>query len=207
MLIVGAGGHAKEVYEVLRLQHPATEMAFWDEDPSLPNQVLNCPLLRTDAEAAEWLVNHDLRFVLGVGGPRTRRLLTERMGKLGGLPTGCRAPSAILGSYGIELGSGIDVMHRVLLTTHVTVGRGTLINAGCTLSHDVQVGNYCELGPGALLTGSVQVGDETLIGAGAVVLPGVHIGRRVTVAAGAVVTKNVHDGVTVMGVPARPSVA
>ena len=204
MLIVGAGGHAKEVYEVLRLQHPAAEIAFWDEDSSLPDTILSCPLLRTDAEAAEWLVNHDLRYVLGTGGPRTRRLLAERMGKLGGLPIGCRASSAILGSYGMDIGAGTDVMHRVVVTTHVSVGRGTLLNVGCTLSHEVRVGAFCEVGPGVLLTGGVQVGDETLIGAGAIVLPGIHIGRRVTVGAGAVVTKPVHDGATVMGIPAGP---
>jgi acetyltransferase-like isoleucine patch superfamily enzyme len=58
--------------------------------------------------------------------------------------------------------------------------------------------------PGAHLAGEVQIGASSWIGIGSSVCQGIRIGSRVTVGAGAVVTEDVLDGVTVLGVPARP---
>jgi serine acetyltransferase len=50
----------------------------------------------------------------------------------------------------------------------------------------------------------VAIGTGVLIGTGAQILQYLHIGPGATVGAGAVVTRNVPEGLTVIGVPARP---
>jgi acetyltransferase-like isoleucine patch superfamily enzyme len=54
------------------------------------------------------------------------------------------------------------------------------------------------------LAGDVRVGDRSWIGIGASVRQGVRIGDGVIVGAGAAVVSDVPDGLTVVGVPARP---
>jgi serine acetyltransferase len=53
--------------------------------------------------------------------------------------------------------------------------------------------------------GSVTAGHRVLVGAGAAVREGLHLGDDVRVGAGAAVVGDVAAGLTVVGVPARPS--
>ncbi len=57
--------------------------------------------------------------------------------------------------------------------------------------------------PGVHLGGEVTVGQGALIGIGASVMPGRSVGAGTVVGAGAVVTRDLPAGVTAVGVPAR----
>ncbi len=61
--------------------------------------------------------------------------------------------------------------------------------------------------PAQTFPGGVGIGEGALVGTGAQVLQYLHIGAGATVGAGAVVTRNVPEGLTVVGVPARPQSA
>jgi serine acetyltransferase len=53
--------------------------------------------------------------------------------------------------------------------------------------------------------GTVSIGEATLMGAGSTVIQKCVIGAFVIVGAGAVVVTDLPDGVTAVGVPARPT--
>ena len=102
------------------------------------------------------------------------------------------------------MGQGCYIGPLTAVTTHVRLGGGVQVNAGCTLSHDVVVGAFTTIAPGVHMAGGVVVEDGATIYTGAAVLPQIRIGRGAIVGAGAVVTSDVHPGVTVVGVPAKP---
>ena len=160
------------------------------------------PIIKTEAAAREIFAN-DPSYILGVGGCQIRYHLTLKMNELGGQLTSAIADTANIGKFNVELGSGINVMHGVLISNDVKIGEGTLLNANSLIHHDVSVGHFCEISPGSILTGRVQVGNYTTIGSGAVILPKVNIGSNVIIGAGAVVTKDVKDQSIAIGVPAR----
>lgn len=84
------------------------------------------------------------------------------------------------------------------------IGRGAILNTGCSVDHDCILGMTVHVSPGARLAGGVIIGEGSWIGIGASVKQLVRIGSRVIVGAGAVVLADVPDGITVVGVPARP---
>jgi sugar O-acyltransferase (sialic acid O-acetyltransferase NeuD family) len=204
MIIIGAGGHAKEVAGVLKESAQLKNLFFYDDvTENIPPLVWNeFKVLRNTEEASREL-KKDPRFVLGIGAPKFRHQFTLKFESLGGILTSVISPFAKIGTHGVELGVGLNIMTDAVITEDISIGKGSLIHIQSSLHHDSKVGEFCELLPGCHVLGNVTIGNFTSIGSGAVILPRIKIGDNVVVAAGAVVTKNLPDGVKVKGVPAN----
>lgn len=201
MLLVGAGGHAREVFDVLKSEYDV--LYFFDSiSQSLPMGVRSEQWLRTDQEVRS-LFSQDNRFVIAVGGTQTRKQLCEHVEGLGGKSVTCVASSAVVSKERVDIGAGCNIMHQAFISCDTRVGKGSLVNTRVNIHHDVEVGSFCEIGPAAVLLGRVKLGMGVFIGAGAVILPGISIGDYAVVGAGAVVTKNVASNATVKGIPAQ----
>lgn len=181
------------------------EIFCYDDTPANMDETLlgRFKILKSPEEARQ-AFRKDPRFVIGVGKPAARELLSDKLESLGGKLTSVISPTASIGCFNNTLGEGLNIMTGAVITEEVTIGRGTLINANATIHHEATIGEFCEIGPGAHILGKVSIGKLTSIGSGAVLLPGIEVGKNVIIGAGAVVTKNVTAGVKVAGAPARP---
>lgn len=86
-------------------------------------------------------------------------------------------------------------------TGGITIGDGTLIGHGCTLTtlnHHLDPNRRADMLPAPIV-----IGHNVWLGAGVAVVPGVTIGDGSVVGAGAVVTHDVPADTIVAGVPAR----
>jgi sugar O-acyltransferase (sialic acid O-acetyltransferase NeuD family) len=204
MLIVGAGGVAKEVLEIYHQLGIDKELYFYDDVSNINDeQIFNRFNILTSMEQAEQLFITDNRFSIAVGKPAFRFLLYNKFVAAGGKCLSAISPLAHIGHYEIEIGNGSIIMAGTVITSNVKIGMGCLINPNCTISHDCIIGDFVEISPGVNITGKCSIGNNCSIGTGAVILPGVIIGNNAVIGAGAVVTKNVAEGLTVVGVPAQ----
>ena len=204
MVVIGAGGHAKEIYDLLVRSKDLKGLYFFDSlSANLPDLLFDKhPVIRS-FEELEKQFKVDPRFVLGMGNPAIRKELADKCISIGGELTSVISSTAIIGTYKMTFHKGLNIMHGVIITNEVNIGEGTLINANATIHHDCIIGQYCEISPSASITGNVTIGDYCSIGTGAVILPKIKIGNHVTIGAGAVVTKNIEDHQTYIGVPAK----
>lgn len=204
MLIAGAKGHALEILDVLFPQYAGDEIVFFDNisDTFKIDTINRFCIIRTEEELEE-LFKKDNRFVLGIGNPVVRKKMAEYLASKKGALHSVISANAIISKHNVKLGTGLNIMHGVIIQPEVSIGDGTLINAAVILHHQSTVGAYCEICPGAIITGNVQIGNNTFIGSGAIVLPGIKIGSNVKIGAGAVVINDVEDGITVVGNPAQ----
>lgn len=205
MLVIGAGGLAKDIIYVTTELGMSDSIVFYDDVSDLNSLDINRKfrVLRTKEEAESYFRHEDDRFILGIGKPALRKSMCERFRSMGGILTTLSSPTASVGSYMTDIDAGTIILPLSIISNASSVGEGCLIHHRAVISHDCTVGDFCELSPGATLLGHVTIGELTHIGANATIIPGIRIGSRCRIGAGSVVNHDVPDSKVVVGNPAR----
>lgn len=206
MLILGAGGHAKEVIDVLLSNCYKGEIALFDNmtpNNNWPNMYKSYCRIQSDTELKSWFNKNGNQFIVGIGGIASRKILWDKAIINGGVPKTLIAKNAVIGYSEVDLGEGTTIMQLAFVSSCVRIGKACLINTRANIHHDVTIGSFCEISPAATLLGKVCLGQNVFIGSGAIVLPKVSIGDNCIIGAGAIVTKDVPDNVMIKGNPAR----
>lgn len=202
LVIVGAGGHGREVLGLFLNKGEAECVAgFIDDSPLLRD----CPVDdKPVLGGLNWLVGHadKYRAIVAVGDNVRRREVVERLTKAGVIMSSVVAASARVSPFA-SLGEGVMVCTNAVVNSGATVGAHTIVNTAATVSHDALVGSFAHIAPGAHIGGGATVGDGVLLGTGAVVNPLAHVGAWSTVGSGAVVVRDIPPDKTAYGVPAR----
>jgi sugar O-acyltransferase (sialic acid O-acetyltransferase NeuD family) len=202
MILIGAKGHAREVYQLLDSERKGKRIVFFDNvSENLPETIYGHRVIRNLEDAEEELLT-DQKFILALGGTGARQKMYEKFEELGGNPTKVISDTAVVGDHA-ELSKGLNIMAFATVYDSAVVGTGTLINSYASVHHGSTISAFAELSPGARVLGRASVGRLTSVGTNATILPDVSIGRNCVVGAGAVVTQDVPDGETVAGIPAE----
>jgi len=143
------------------------------------------------------------RVFVAVGNNVLRTRLSESVITMGYEMVNAIHPSAVI-SPSATLGYGIAIMAGVIINANVSVGSLSIINTGAVIEHGCKIGRSVHVAPLSALAGNVSVGEMSNLGIGSRAIPGVSIGRHVTLGAGAVVIGDIADGLTCVGMPARP---
>lgn len=204
VMVVGAGGHAKVVIDVLRAAGHEVA-ALFDDDASRHGQVFRgVPVVGGAADVVAYAAAARLtHFIVAIGHNGARLGIGRRLEAAGLEGLAVAHPSAVVGP-GVVLGPGTVVMPGACLNADARIGAHGIVNTGARVDHDCVVGDGVHLAPGVVLCGNVRVGEQAFVGAGTTVIPGMVIGARASVGAAAAVVRPVADDSKVRGVPARP---
>lgn len=196
--IIGAGGHSREVLQVLRvLGYPRSTVKNYVESPFLnegSSKGLFDVSLLDHSEIAD-------EVIIAVGDSHLR----ERFAAQFGHKLSCLSlihPLATIGDD-VSLGLGAQVMQFSAITANVTVGGFPIINIYASIGHDCVVGDFFTASPRSSLISSNNIGNHVFLGSGAIVLPGVSVCDNVTIGAGAVVTSDIVEPGIYIGMPAQ----
>ncbi|OGD71386.1 MAG: hypothetical protein A2Y64_00330 [Candidatus Coatesbacteria bacterium RBG_13_66_14] len=201
-LLIGAGGHAKVLADIIRLTPGLKLVAVLDDDLAKQGSKLGGVEILGPTGLMEGRPGGAEACVVGIGRNSTRARFFESARELGyALPVAVHPRSVIAAD--VLLPDGLCVMAGVVVNPGSELGVDVVLNTHCSVDHDNRIGDHAHLHPGAVLAGGVEVGAYTYIGTNATVNPYLRIGARSMIGSGAVVTENIPDGVVAVGVPAR----
>jgi len=187
--LIGGGGFAKEVIEVIEL---------------LGDQVYGIFAHKNSFEEYEHfgylgeLVEHKSNFDgvhIAFGGVtkeqiENRRAIIDFLAQHG-------IPSVVLISpyarvaKNVTIGDGSYIAHDVYVSHDAVVGNHVIINNRCDIGHDSIIEENVTISPKVFLGGAVRVGRDTLIGVGSVVKQGVKIGHSSIISMGSCIQRNI----------------
>ncbi len=200
VLVLGAGGHAKVVADVIECSGLVVA-GFLDDDPAAMGTLrLGLPVLGAIADYGRFAAEGT---IIAIGSNRTRKAIYEQFdGDARPRWVTVAHPSSVV-ARSARLGEGTVIMANGVINPDTEIGDHVIVNSGATVDHDCRIGSFSHIAPGAHLAGGVTLGEGVLIGIGASVAPGCVIGDWAIVGAGATVVNNIPERVTAVGTPAR----
>jgi len=206
VVIIGAGGHGREVADILRHQsqngNGLSLLGFIDENRTLHHQTVDDLPVLGDWSWFDGVDRSEVAVICGLGSPQITKRLAQRASSIDLDFVNAISPLAHVSPFA-RLGQGIVMFPHAIANTGTFLGDHCILNVAATISHDTKLGRYVNINPGVHLAGNVSVGEGSYIGMGAKVIQGMSIGEWTVVGAGAVVTAELQANVTAVGVPAK----
>ncbi|WP_394184831.1 acetyltransferase [Metabacillus halosaccharovorans] len=199
--IIGAGGHAKVIKEILEMTQNKHDFLFFSSVPfettfgkynMYPDRLENILKLSTNID--HWHV--------AIGNTTIRKEKIELIKSHNLSLMSILHPGSII-SQNSSIGIGSSVMAGSVINTHTTIGENCIINTSSSIDHDCNIADHVNIGPGSHLAGNVSVGEQSDLGAGTIVIPNKKIGKYCIIGAGSVVISDIPDNSVAVGVPAR----
>ncbi|MFJ9789814.1 NeuD/PglB/VioB family sugar acetyltransferase [Streptomyces globosus] len=213
LLVVGAGGFARETAQAVRAAAAADLAAGrcprWrlaghlDDDPALHGtDVDGVPVLG----GCDRVRDHpDAQVVVCAGSPRDQAVRARLVRRLA-LPDSRYAtvvhPTAAV-SASSAAGPGTVLLAHCVLTAAVRVGAHVAVMPHTVLTHDDTVADFATLASGVRLGGGVRIGRGAYVGAGALVREHTMVGAWSLTGMGSTVLTDVPPGEVWAGSPAR----
>jgi sugar O-acyltransferase (sialic acid O-acetyltransferase NeuD family) len=193
-IILGAGGHASVVVDILRAVNYPIEGIVSVDKPK------NDPVFKEYKVFPENQSIYELcceKFVLvnGLGiipGKSRRESLQIELSGAGFKFLSVISPNSHVSEFA-SLDEGVHVFPGAVVNAGAQISGGTIVNSGAVIEHDCRIGEYNHIAPGAVICGGVRTGRLVHVGAGATVIQGLKIGDVSVVGAGATLTHDMGD--------------
>ncbi|WP_051081500.1 acetyltransferase [Riemerella columbina] len=185
MLIIGAKGLAKELLEIYHKNEYSRDIYFYDDiNLEIGDYLFDQFRILKNEKSVKDVLGENFNFIIGIGNPFLRKKMYEKFITLGGNMVSLISSNADVGSFDNHIEEGVTVTSGCIITNSVKIGKGTLINLGCTIGHDTVIKDFVEVCPNVSISGRCHIGENVFIGTGSVILPGIEIGDNSVIAAG-----------------------
>lgn len=201
IIVIGGGGFAKEVIWLANDCNRKVKAVLDDNSSTHGSKLQGVSVLGSIDSWVDYA--EDCEFVIAIGNPRTRRLVVDKMNKLG-VPrfTSLIHPSVRL-SNTVKISPGAIVCAGTILTTDIDIGEHCIFNLNVTVGHECTVDDFVTVAPMVAISGNVTLGKLVEVGTGAVIRQGLTLERGSMLGMGGVLTKNIPERIIFAGNPAR----
>lgn len=203
LVIIGAGGLAREVYDLATSCWVSGDeqkiRGFLSDGPS-DVESLGYPSVLSNV--AGYQPQEEDVFICAIGNVNHRKKTVEQILQKGGTFINLIHPTSIL-SPNVKLGMGVVIKPYCTLSCEVSIGSFTYLQGSVIMGHDVSIGDFCQINSFTFIAGNCVIGNQCVLNAGARLIQSTQIEDNAVVGMGSVVLRKVKKGTTVFGNPAR----
>jgi len=200
VIVLGAGGHAKVIIELLRAA--GYQVSYCVGGADSPDECMGIPVLKGDDHLPKLRQLGYSSVFPAIGSNAIRERAAAHVLDLGYELVNAISPHAII-SPSLVLGKGIAIMSGVVINAQSTIDDLAIINTGATVDHDCHIGFCAHVAPQCALAGNVTVGAKAFVGIGTSIIPNKRIGDQSIIGAGSVVISDIPSSLTALGNPAK----
>lgn len=204
LIIVGAGGYAREIYELIikpinKIKPVYNVLGCIDDDlDALKEKGSSLKIL---GKIDDWKVTGNEVYVMGIAKPQIKERISQFMKDKGAVFENIISPTVVI-CDGAKYGEGLVAYPGAVLGPDVNLGNFVTV-LGTGLGHDAEIGDYSTISSYCGINGYVKLACRVFVGSHAVIAPNVKIGEDAYIGTGAVVVSNVKNGIKVFGNPAH----
>ena len=205
VVIIGAGGHAKVVIDIIlqreKILNDNLIIKGILDDTFKENEekkIFGIPIVGKINKILELPSN--IYYIIAIGNNTIRKKIAQNYEKIKYITL--IHPKAVI-AENVSISTGTVLMAGSIVNSYTKIGKHCIINTGSIIEHDNTIEDYVHISPRATLCGGVIVEEESWIGAGSTIIQGLKIGKKVIIGAGAVAIKNVENFSTMIGIPAK----
>ena len=203
VMIIGAGGHARVVYEVLCYDNNIEIVAFVEYViRGTDEKIMGVPIVGDHSVINKLRKDGVNSAIIGIGDNNIRFDYYIKLKEMGVEFVKAIHPTAHI-SHHANIGEGTIIATAATVATGVQIGRNSIINTGVIIEHEDVIEDHVHIAPGVVLAGGVTVCERAFIGAGSIVKEYITIGKNATVGAGSIVLSDVPENAVAVGAPAK----
>lgn len=193
--IIGAGGHASVLADILLRQNSNIVAVVTTDKPANNGIFSNVPVYDDDS-FVDTFSKDDVFLINGIGQlpySRLRENIYNRYISLGYQFASVISDYSIISPYAV-IADSVQIFPGSIVQAGSLINENSIINSGSIIEHDSVIGKHNHVSPGSVICGGVKTGDSVCIGAGTTIIQSVTIGNGCIIGAGCVITKDIESG-------------
>lgn len=205
IIIIGCGGHAKSVVDIIEREGRYEIAGFSNRVLNEKFRYRNYKIITTDDKLKSFFQKGIRYAALGIGflgeGNLRKRIYSD-LKDIGFQFPVIQDPSAIVATDAKVL-EGTIIGKNVVINSEAYIGKNVILNTGAIIEHECKIGDFSHVSIGSLVCGNVVIGNNSFVGAGSTVIQGCNLGNNVIIGAGSTVLGDVSDNIKGVGIIKR----
>lgn len=197
VVLLGAGGHARSLIELLNSCRMEIEGVYDDSFQPGGREMIGSYLLAGSVSA----LPAGKPIVLAIGDNSQREQMFQRF--RGEIVQKNLLHRSAYCAMDVDLGIANQLFANVFVNAQARIGDNNIVNSGAIIEHETEIGSHNHVSVGAVLCGRVAIGDHCMIGAGSVVIDKISICDQVIIGANSTVVSSIEQPGVYVGSPAR----
>lgn len=203
--IIGAGGHAKQIIDIVEMYGQKIGGIF-DDDIQKKHTIFyhKYKVIDSISNIQKYVMSED-KIICGIGDNKVRERIYNQISNYISFDifTNVISPLSRISQSAI-IGNGNYIGHFTNISADTIMGNNNIINDSSCITHDVVIGNHNHICPGTILSGRVSIGHGNLIGTKTNINPDISISSYNIIGSSSCIVKNIVDDFNLLvGVPAK----